>query len=74
MDALCERSTLLKSVGGGLKMKDWFSSGDWLAVELAPVTDCSPKSIGQVSIMEVCEADFCKGFFERKEPSFLILP
>jgi hypothetical protein len=65
---------LLKSVGGGLKINDWFSSGDWLAVELAPATDCSPKSIGHVSIMELYDVDFCSGFFERKEPSFLILP
>jgi len=65
---------LLKSVGGGLKMKDWFSSGEWLAAELAPGTDCSPKSIGHVSIMELYDADFCKGFLTRKEPGFLMLP
>lgn len=35
---------------------------------------CSPKSTGQVSIMELYEADLCNGFLERKVDGFLTLP
>ena len=62
----------MKKVGGATN--ELVSSGERLGVDSTPMEDGSPKSMGQVSIIELEEVDLVNGLRARLAPGFLRLP